>query len=110
MNIIKNEYMNRRIEVDFMELKNKVKLKNGEFTIIGSVEELYVPGKQIRIYAYEENSKKYKFINFKFKKETWGNSAYTFNVTPIELQINGEGSGVTLVNRSSWEIVGLIYS
>ena len=105
--IIKNEYMN--FKEDFMELRNRVKLKKGESAVIGSVEELYDPKKQIKIYAYEENSKKYKFIDYEFKTETWGNSAYTFNVTPIELQIDEEGSEVTLVNRSSWELVIFIY-
>ena len=109
--LIKNEYMNRSVEIegDIMELKNKVKLKKGESAVIGSVDELYDPGKQIRIYAYEENSKKYKFIDFEFKTETWGNSAYTFNVTPIELQIDAEGNDVLLVNRSSWELIAFIY-
>lgn len=109
--IIKNEYMNRKVKIegDIMELKNRVKLKKGESAVIGSVEELYDPGSQIKIYAYEENSKKYKLIDFEFKTETWGNSAYTFDVIPIELQIDGEGSEVTLVNRSSWEIIVIVY-
>lgn len=108
--IIKNEYMNGKLKEDFMELKNRVKLKKGESAVIGNVEELYDPKKQIRIYAYEENSKKYKFVDYEFKTETWGNSAYTFNVTPIELQIEGEGSEVTLVNRSSWELIIFLFS
>ena len=107
--LIKNDYMNTKFKGDIMELKNKVKLKKGESAVIGSVEELYDPKKQIKIYAYEENSKKYKFIDYEFKKETWGNSAYTFDVTPIELQIDGENNDVLLVNRSSWELVIFIY-
>lgn len=107
--LIKNNYMNTKFKGDIMELKNKVKLKKGESAVIGNVEELYDPEKQIKIYAYEENSKKYKFIDYEFKTETWGNSVYTFNVTPIELQIDGEGTEVTLVNRSSWELIILIY-
>lgn len=107
--IIRNEYFNRKFKEDFMELKNRVKLKKGESAVIGSVEELYDPKGQIRIYAYEENSKKYKFIDYEFKTETWGNSVRTFDVTPIELQIDGEGSEVTLVNRSSWELIAFIY-
>ena len=95
--------------MDIMELKNRVKLKKCESAVIGNVEELYDPGKQIRIYAYEENSKKYKFIDYEFKKETWGNSAYTFNVTPIELQNDSDGNEIVLVNRSSWELVIFIY-
>lgn len=66
-------------------------------------------GKQIKIYAYEENSKKYKFIDYDFKVETWGNSAYTFNVTPIELQIDGEGNEVLLVNKSSWDLIIFLF-
>lgn len=109
--LIKNEYINRNVdnEEDIMELKNKVKLKKGESAVIGSVEELYDPKKQIKIYAYEENSKKYKFVDYEFKMETWGNSVHTFNVTPIELQIDGEGSEVVLVNRSSWEVSVFVY-
>lgn len=109
--LIKNEYMSRKAgkEGDIMELKNKVKLKKGESAVIGSVEELYDPGKQIKIFAYEENSKKYKFIDYEFKKETWGNSAYTFNVTPIELQIDADENEVVLVNRSSWELITFMY-
>ena len=107
--LIKNDYMNTKFKGDIMELKNKVKLKKGESAVIGSVEELYDPKKQIKIYAYEENSKKYKFIDYEFKKETWGNSAYTFDVTPIELQIDGENSDVLLVNRSSWELIIFVY-
>lgn len=107
--IIKNEYMNTEFKGDIMELKNKVKLKKGESAVIGNVEELYDPKGQIRIYAYEENSKKYKFVDYEFKTETWGSSAYTFDVTPIELQIDGEGSEVMLVNRSSWELVIFIF-
>lgn len=109
--IIKSEYMNRNLdsEGNIMELKNRVKLKKGESAVIGSVEELYDPRKQIKIYAYEENSKKYKFIDYEFKTETWGNSIYAFNVTPIELQIDEEGSEVSLVNRSSLELIILIY-
>ena len=107
--LIKSEYMNRKIKGDIMELKNRAKLKKGESAVIGSVEELYDPGKQIKIYAYEENSKKYKFIDYEFKTETWGNSAYTFNITPIELQIDEEGSEVILFNRSSWNIIILVY-
>ena len=108
--IIKNEYMNTKFKGDIMELKNRVKLKKGESAVIGSVEELYDPKKQIKIYAYEENSKKYKFIDYEFKIETWGSSAYTFDVSPIELQIDGEGDDVTLVNRSSWELIVFIYA
>ena len=107
--LIKNDYMNTKFKGDIMEWKNKVKLKKGESAVIGSVEELYDPKKQIKIYAYEENSKKYKFIDYEFKKETWGNSAYTFDVTPIELQIDGENSDVLLVNRSSWELIIFVY-
>lgn len=109
--IIKNEYMNRNVDIeeDFMELKNRVKLKKGESAVIGSVEELYDPKKQIKIYAYEENSKKYKFIDFEFKMESSVNSVYKFEVYPIELQIDGEGSEVVLVNRSSWELIIIVY-
>ena len=105
--IIMKEYLGFR--EDFMELKNRVKLKKGESAVIGRVEEIYDPKGQIRIYAYEENSKKYKFIDYDFKTETWGNSVRTFDVSPVELQIDGEGSEVILVNRSSWEIVVFIY-
>lgn len=107
--IIKNEYMNTKLKGDIMELKNRVKLKKGESAVIGNIEELYDPGKQIKIYAYEENSKKYKFIDYEFKTETWGNSAYTFNVTPIELQIDEDGSNIIVVNRTSWELCIFVY-
>lgn len=107
--LIKNEYMNTKFKGDIMELKNRVKLKKGESAVIGNIEELYDPGKQIKIYAYEENSKKYKFIDYEFKTETWGNSAYTFNVTPIELQIDEDGSNIIVVNRTSWELCIFVY-
>lgn len=97
------------LEGDIMELMNKVKLQKGESTVIGSIEELYDPKKQIKIYAYEENSKNYKFINYEFKVETWGNNVHQFEVTPIELQLNEDGNEVILVNKSSWEVIVLIY-
>ena len=88
-----------------MKLKNKV----NESAVVGSEEEFYASKKQIEIYAYEENSKKYKFIDYEFKTETWGNSVYTFNVRPIKLQTDGEGSEVLMVNRSIWALIIFVY-
>lgn len=102
-------YNNLNIGEDFMELKSKIKLKKNESAKIIPVEELYDPEKQIKIYAYEEKSQKYKFINYTFKQQTSVNSIYIFDVIPIELQISDENSEVVLVNRSSWELIVLIF-
>lgn len=108
--LIKNSYMNARFKGDIMELKNKFKLKRNESAVISTIEELYDPKKQINVYAYEQNSKKYKLIDFDLKTESWGTSVYTFDVTPMEFQISDDSSDITLVNRSSWEVIVLVYA
>ena len=102
-------YKNIDMGSDFMELKMKVKLGKDKAEKIICAEELYDPEKQIKVYAYDARSKKYKFIDFTFTQDINSSSVYEFNVRPLELQIDGEEGDVVLVNRSSWELIVFIY-
>ncbi|MCR4944266.1 MAG: hypothetical protein K5986_07405 [Clostridium sp.] len=107
---MKNMYSMEEGKEDIMELKSKVKLQKGESKELDiKAEELYDPKKQIKIYAYDEQSKKYKYIDYEFTVNTSPRSVYEFEVWPLEIQIEGEGNKVTLVNKSNWNIICLIY-
>ena len=106
INTIRQYCNNNDLEDIEMNFDSKLVIKKDESVEISlKASDLLDPKKQIKIYAYDDSSKKYKHIEYGFTQETSSSSVYEFDVKPIELAIDGNSDTVTLTNRSYWTLV-----
>lgn len=93
-----------------MKFNSKLKLAEGKGQTINIKATSVVNWQdQIAVYAYEQNSKSYKYINTSFTMQTSSTSIYNFNVRPIELRVNYETDEITIFNNSNYELIIYIF-
>lgn len=93
------------LEEDKMVFDSKVVIaKNASVVTELKASDISDPEKQFKIYAYDDSSKKYKYIGCTFKQVTSSTSVYNFTVQPLEIVINSETDIITLTNKSSWSL------
>ena len=91
---------------DIMKFNSKIKLAANESKEISlKATSLVNLQEQIVIYAYDEGTQKYKFVNMEFKMQTASNTIYKFSTSPVEIRVDYETDELTLVNNCRYEVV-----
>lgn len=106
INTIRQYCKNNDLEDIEMKFDSKVKLTKGESAVTTlKANDICDIQKQIKIYAYDEESGKYKYINPEFKMNTSSNTIYRFITSPVEIVPNIDTDIITLKNTTNWPLI-----
>ena len=106
INTIRQYCNNNDLEDIEMKFDSKVKLTKGESVVTTlKANDICDIQKQIKIYAYDEESGKYKYINPEFKMNTSSNTIYRFITNPVEIVPNIDTDIITLKNTTNWPLI-----
>lgn len=106
INTIRQYCNNNDLEDIEMKFDSKVKLTKGESVVTTlKANDICDIQKQIKIYAYDEESGKYKYINPEFKMNTSSNTIYRFITSPVEIVPNIDTDIITLKNTTNWPLI-----
>lgn len=106
INTIRQYCNNNDLEDIEMKFDSKVKLTKGESVVTTlKANDICDIQKQIKIYAYDEESGKYKYINPEFKMNTSSNTIYRFITSPVEIVPDIDTDIITLKNTTNWPLI-----
>lgn len=106
INTIRQYCNNNDLEDIEMKFDSKVKLTKGESVVTTlKANDICDIQKQIKIYAYDEESGKYKYINPEFKMNTSSNTIYRFIISPVEIVPDIDTDIITLKNTTNWPLI-----
>lgn len=106
INTIRQYCKNNDLEDIEMKFDSKVKLTKGESVVTTlKANDICDIQKQIKIYAYDEESGKYKYINPEFKMNTSSNTIYRFITSPVEIVPDIDTDIITLKNTTNWPLI-----
>lgn len=106
INTIRQYCNNNDLEDIEMKFDSKVKLTKGESVVTKlKASDICDPEKQIKIYAYDEESGKYKYINPEFKMSTSSVTIYKFTTSPVEIVPDIDTDVITLKNTTNWPLI-----
>lgn len=106
INTIRQYCNNNDLEDIEMKFDSKVKLTKGESVVTTlKANDICDIQKQIKIYAYDEESGKYKYINPEFKMNTSSNTIYRFITSPVEIVPDIDTDIITLKNTINWPLI-----